>query len=191
MPSCAAGIRPRSSLTSSPGPVVALARGVEQLAGVPVRPAVVRAAQERGVAAVGAADAHAAMAARVQEDADDPFVVAEQDRRVEPARPRDEVARLLDLALVPDEEPGATEDPLDLELEDLGVGEDPPRDEPLLRAARSPRGTRRSGAGGGWTPRPLPRSQTTVFTRRRRVEERWRRPRSVRLSFAVRHPPRM
>ena len=62
-------------------PVVALARGVEQLAGVPVRPAVVGAAQERGVPAVRAADAHAAVPARVQEDANDAVVVAKQDRR--------------------------------------------------------------------------------------------------------------
>ena len=49
-----------------------------------------------------------------------------------PQRARDHVARLGDLGLVPEEEPGPAEDLLHLELEDLRVGEDPPRDQPLI-----------------------------------------------------------
>jgi hypothetical protein len=114
--------------------VVVLAGGVQQLAVVLVGPAVVRALEEGGVVAVGPRDAHAAVAAGVEEGVDLALVVAYQHDRIHAAGARDEVARLRDLAVVPDEEPRLAEDPLELEFEDLRVGEDAARDQPFVRA---------------------------------------------------------
>src|SRR6185437_13636128 len=84
--------------------------------------------------AVHARDAHAAVAAGVEEGVHDSLVVADQHDRIHAARARDQIAGLRDLAVVPDEEPALAEDALELQLEDLRVGEDAAGDEPLLRA---------------------------------------------------------
>ena len=54
--------------------------------------------------------------------------------RIDPARARHHVARVRDLGLMAEEEPGFPKDPLHLEVVDLRVREDPARDEPLGRA---------------------------------------------------------
>ena len=94
----------------------------------------VRTLEEGGVVAVGPRDAHAAVTAGVEEGVDLALVVADQHDRIHAAGARDEVARLGDLAVVPDEEPRPAEDPLELELEDFRVGEDAARDQPFVRA---------------------------------------------------------
>src|SRR5262249_2225338 len=102
-----------------------------QLAVVAVGPAMVRATQEAGILAVGAADAHAAMSAGVQESTNDAVVVAHENGGINPAWSADHVSGIRNLALVPEEEPPAAENAVDLHLMDFRVGEDTPRDQAL------------------------------------------------------------
>src|SRR5437899_2652535 len=97
-----------------------------------VAPAVVRALELDRVALVVTAHLHAAMPARVEKDADPSRAVAAQDDRLLAHRRREIVARLRDLALVADEEPGAGEDPLELLPVDLLAHEDLAADDPAL-----------------------------------------------------------
>jgi hypothetical protein len=92
---------------------------------------VVRTAQGGRVIAVGATQAHAAVPARVEEGAYHPGLVAHQDHRIDAALAGHDVAALRDLALVSDEEPGATEDALELALIHFRVRENAPRDQPF------------------------------------------------------------
>ncbi len=97
-----------------------------------VGPAVVRAHELESVPLVVAADLHAAMPARVQEDVDPPRPIAAQDDRLLAHGGHEEVARPGDLALVTDEEPRAREDLVLLPAVDLLVHEDLPADDALV-----------------------------------------------------------
>src|SRR5713226_9185576 len=99
-------------------------RHADQLAVGAIAPAMVRASEDGGVALVVAAHLHSAMAARIEEDVNLAGAVAAQDDGFL-AHPRGgEIAGVGDLALMPDEEPGAGEDPLLLLGVDLLVDED-------------------------------------------------------------------
>ena len=74
----------------------------------------IRAAEVGAVAAVGAAEPDAAMAAGVGDDPDLSAFVPRHDHGLDPEAPRNVVAGLGDLAFVAYEEPGAGEDPVDL-----------------------------------------------------------------------------
>jgi hypothetical protein len=97
-----------------------------------IAPAVVRTLELDRVALVVAAYLHAAMPARVQEHADLPRTVATEDHRLLAHRRAEIVARLRDLALVADEEPGAGEDALELLAVDLVAHEDLAADDAAL-----------------------------------------------------------
>src|ERR1700730_5095587 len=95
-----------------------------------VAPAVVGAGEDRGVALVVAAHLLAAVPAGIEEHVGLARPVAAQDHRLL-AHARDEVvARVGDLALMPDKEPHPGEEPLQLPLVDLLVDEDLAADPP-------------------------------------------------------------
>ena len=96
----------------------------DELAVGRIAPAVIGAGQYRGVALVIAAHLHAAMPAGIQEHMDLAGTVAAQDHRLLAHRRDEEVAGVRDLALVPDKEPSAGEDPFQLFLVDLVVDKD-------------------------------------------------------------------
>src|SRR5260370_42408738 len=99
-------------------------RHADQLPVGAVAPAMIRAGEDRGVALVVAAHLHPAMAARIEKDVNRAGAVAAQDDGLL-AHPRGgEIARVGDLALMPDKEPGAREDPLLLLGVDLLVDKD-------------------------------------------------------------------
>src|SRR5262249_40975439 len=106
----------------------------DQLAVIAVRPAVIGAAQEAHVLAIGAAYPHAAVTARIEKDAHHAVVVAHQDGWIDAAGPAQHVARIGNFALVADEEPAAPEDAIDFHAKDFGIGEDAARDQAFLRA---------------------------------------------------------
>src|SRR5260370_38465037 len=94
---------------------------------LPVRaiaPAMVGAGEDRRVAFVVAAHLHPAMAARIEKDMDLADAVAAQEHRLLGHPRDDEVAGVGDLALMPDEEPGAGEDALQFLGVDRLVDED-------------------------------------------------------------------
>src|SRR5262249_1684582 len=96
----------------------------------PVTPAVIRAHELDGIALVVAADLHAAMPARVEEDPDLRRTVATENDRLLAHR-RDEVGRgPRNLALVAGEEPRPCEDPLQLLPVEILAHEDLPADDP-------------------------------------------------------------
>src|SRR5947209_6747921 len=97
-----------------------------------VRPAVVSAGERRGVALVVTAHRHAAVAARIQQHPDLARSIAHHDDRLAAHLRQEEIARLGDLAGVPDEEPGALENPRKLVLENTLVAEDLALDLPVL-----------------------------------------------------------
>src|SRR5262249_58577269 len=97
-----------------------------------VAPAVVRALELDRVALVVPAHLHAAMPARVEEDANAPRAIAAEDDRLLAHRRGEIVAGLRDLALVTEEEPGAGEDALELLAVDLVADEDLAADHPAL-----------------------------------------------------------
>src|SRR5262245_60082016 len=82
------------------------------------------------------------MTTRVEEHADPSRAVAAQDDRLLAHRRRQVVARLGDLALVADEEPGAGEDPLELLPVDLLAHEDLAADDPALDVDEALQGSR-------------------------------------------------
>ena len=156
----------------------------------PVAPPVVRAQELHGVALVVAADLHATVPAGIQEDTDPPGAVAAEDDRLLAHRRHGVVARLEDLALVADEEPGPGEDLLQLLPVDLLAHEDLPADDPGVhvdqrlqilepRAGHTPlldhsdpcRFTRR------WCRRRSPAHYPSRRTTRRRPGRGRRRPR--------------
>src|SRR6266851_9126372 len=87
-------------------------RHADQMPVSAVAPAMVRASEDRGVALVVAAYLHPAVAARIEEGVDFASPVAAQDHRLLAHTRDDEVAGVGDLALMPDEEPGAGKDAL-------------------------------------------------------------------------------
>ena len=95
---------------------------------VAVGPPVVRTAEVRGVADLGAAHLHSSVQAHVEQGANLPVLVTHDDERVLQDVPHDVVARCGHLGLVRDEHPAAREQPLLLEREDLGVVVDVRRD---------------------------------------------------------------
>jgi len=97
---------------------------------VAVGPAVVRAAEVRGVAHLGPADLHAAVQAHVEVRPDLARLVAGDDEGVLQHPADDVVAGPGDLGLVADEDPRVGEHPLLLELEDLAVVVDVRGDHP-------------------------------------------------------------
>ena len=74
-----------------------------------VAPRMIRADEQRRIALLVAAHLHAAMPAGVQEHVHRAGLVAAQDHRLLAHARDEEVARLRDLAFVPDEQPGAGE----------------------------------------------------------------------------------
>ena len=95
-------------------------------------PAVVGAGEDGGVALVVAADLHAAVSARVEEDVDLVLAVAGEDDGLL-AHARDEVvAGLADLVDEADEEPASGEDAFEFDVVEVGVDEDLAADEAAL-----------------------------------------------------------
>src|SRR5262249_4736370 len=90
-----------------------------------VGPNVIAAGEFRRVALVGRDDHGAAVGALVVDHAHRPLVVAHYNDRLAPHARGEIVAGLFDLALVPDIDPGGTEDAVHLELEDGGIGVEP------------------------------------------------------------------
>ena len=89
-----------------------------------VRPAVIRADELTRRAGGRLAHARAPVNAAVDEHAHRVVRVADHDHRLAAHPGREEVARAPDLALVSQDEPGAPEDPVHLELEQHGIGVD-------------------------------------------------------------------
>src|SRR6266446_7197606 len=89
-----------------------------------VAPAVIRASEHGRRPFVVAAYLHAAMAAGIEEDVNATGAVAAQDHRLLAHRRHEIVARLGDLAFVPDMQPSAREDTLLLLGIDVLVDED-------------------------------------------------------------------
>jgi len=97
-------------------------RHVDQVAGDVIGPAVVGAGEGLGVARIGAANAHATVAALVEEDFDAAVFLAHHDHRVFTHVGGHVVPGLGDVGIVPKQQPGATEDALELELVQFLVG---------------------------------------------------------------------
>src|SRR5579864_2797556 len=97
-----------------------------------VTPAVKRAGEHERITVVVTAHFHAAMAAGVQKCVDVVLAIAAQDDLLFTHARNDKVARLLDLTLVSDEQPGAREDLLQLLLVDALVDVDFATDEALV-----------------------------------------------------------
>src|SRR5262249_48210109 len=108
------------------GTVMLLRAGGGKLAIVAIRPAVIGTAEKMRVVAVGPADAHAAVPARIEKGANDAVVATNKNDRIESARTGHEISGLGQLALMTQEEPAATEDPVDLHPVDFGIGENAP-----------------------------------------------------------------
>ena len=110
------------------GLAVALAHGHRMQAAIGVEgPAVIGAAKAlAGIALLHVANDGAAMAAAVVQHAHLAIGMAHADDRLAPNESGEEVPRLRDLAIVADIDPGPLEDALHLQLEHLGVDEDPP-----------------------------------------------------------------
>src|SRR5215813_3678998 len=107
-------------------------RDADQRSIVAIGPAVIGTRERGGVAGIGSAQPVAAMAAHVEEGVNLAVRVAHDQDRVLPYVGREEVARLRDLALVAEEEPAASEDPLELLLVDLSLDEDATADQSVL-----------------------------------------------------------
>ena len=93
-----------------------------QIAVTGVRPLVIRADDASGVAGLGLADLHPAMAAGVVERVDLLVVATDDDDRVGVHVEDEVVARALHLTGVAGEEPAAAPDALQVELVDSGIG---------------------------------------------------------------------
>ena len=91
-----------------------------------IGPTVIAAGELARVALVGRHHQSAAMGALVVDHMHRPLRIAHQNDGLAPHAGREIVARVLDLALVPDIEPSRAEDALHLQLEDTGIGVDPP-----------------------------------------------------------------
>src|SRR4029453_7549434 len=129
-----------------------------------VAPAVIRALELHRVALVVAAHLHAPVPARIQEHANPSGAVAAEDDRLLAHARREEVARLRDLALVADEEPGAREDALLLLSVDLVAHEDLAADDAALDVDQVLQGPRLRAGHARLPPslRPPPRRHAMV-----------------------------
>src|SRR5207247_9189369 len=122
----AVGRNPRDAAQAElPAPVVRIARrhgnGAQAAVGV-VSPAVIRAHKAAGAAAsLGAYDG-AAMHAAVDQHAHRAVALARDDHRLAAHAGGEVIARRGDLAVVPEDQPGAAEDALHLEFEDRRIG---------------------------------------------------------------------
>src|SRR6266567_7760000 len=96
---------------------------------IAIGPAVIGAGEARGIAAIGAAQPVAAMAADVEKGVDLARAVAHHQHRVLAHISREEVARLRDLALVAQKEPAACENPLLLFFVDPPLDKDAAADQ--------------------------------------------------------------
>ena len=105
-------------------------RDADQLAVIPVGPAVVGAGEAGGIAVIGAAQPVAAMAAHIEESANRTGRVAHDQYRVFAHVRREEIAGPRDLALMAQEDPAAREDAFELLLIDLRLDEDAAADMP-------------------------------------------------------------
>ncbi len=103
-----------------------------QPAGPLVGPAVIRADEVARISGIGPADLRAAMPAAVEEGADRHLPVAADEDRHMPHFSRNEVARLRDLGLVRQEDPGAVENPLHLQPAHVIADEDVPAHQTAL-----------------------------------------------------------
>jgi hypothetical protein len=92
----------------------------------------VRAGEDRGVAFVIAANFHAAMPASVQKDVDAAVSVSSENDRLFTHTRRDVVARLGNLTLVSDEQPGTSKDLFLLLLIQVVVDKNLTADQPLF-----------------------------------------------------------
>jgi hypothetical protein len=101
-------------------------RNADQPAAVGVGPAVVGAAEEPAVAELMLAHRRTAVTAAVEQRSDAAVAQPRQDDRVLADIGRLVVARLADLAGVPEIDPGAPEYALHLEVEDRRIGIDRP-----------------------------------------------------------------
>ena len=101
---------------------VGLIGDAAQFAGVRIGPAVVATAVVRGIALVGTAERHPAVAAGVEEHPNLAVLAAGHDDLVAAHLARDVVARLGDLTLVREVLPAVLEDAIHLEEEDVLVG---------------------------------------------------------------------
>ena len=91
------------------------------------------AGKQFGVAAVGATDAIAAMAAEIEMRAQLAVQIAAQNDRFFAHIAGDEIPGMGNLAFMTEIEPAAREHPLAFQLIDLAVGEDAPVDETAFR----------------------------------------------------------
>src|SRR5581483_4366844 len=104
----------------------------DELAVGAIAPAVIGAGEHHRAALVVAADLHAAVTAGIQEHVNLALAVAHQDHGLL-AHPRDEeIARIGDLAFVPDEQPGAGENQLQLLLVNIAADENFSADSAVL-----------------------------------------------------------
>src|SRR5579883_610522 len=110
-----------------------------------VRPAVVRAGERLRVALVVAAHLHAAVPAGIEQDVNPALQVAGKDDGLLAHAGDEVVTRMGDLALVPNEQPGAREDMLLLALVDLLAHEDLTADDAVLQVDQVPHRRIRAG----------------------------------------------
>ncbi len=103
-----------------------------QLAGDEEAPAVIRAGEHVGIAALEPAERGAAMGAAVEQRADFPVGIAQQNDRAQAELGGDEIVVVRDLAVVAEIDPDRAADIRQFRLEDRRIGVDQPMDAILL-----------------------------------------------------------
>jgi len=105
---------------------------VDQVAGNVIRPAVVSAGEGLCITRIGAANAHATVAALVQEDFDAAVLLPHHDHRVFAHVGVQVVPGLGDVGFMPEQQPGARKDALEFNLVELLVCVDARVDQALV-----------------------------------------------------------
>ena len=108
-------------------------RDADEAAVAGIGPGMIRAGERLGIALVRSAHLHAAMAAAIEEGADLPIFGARDQYRVFAHVGAEEIAGLLELAFVAQEQPAAPEHARQLLLIDVHIDEDTAADQALLR----------------------------------------------------------
>jgi hypothetical protein len=107
----------------------------KKLSGSPVHPAVVGALERRGVAAVRATNQVASVTTLVEQNQDAAVVPPDHDERISREVSNHEIPGTWYFRLMTHIEPHLGKDPLDLEIKDRGVTENPAWEQTLLQAA--------------------------------------------------------
>jgi len=108
--------------------ILTIAIGVRHRRGRPIEPkppAVVRAGKARRVAALERTHCVRSVSAAVHEHPHLAVLVADEDDRLAPHSPLTKIARIRNFRGVADEQPSAVEYPINLLLENLGIGLEP------------------------------------------------------------------